>query len=73
MELKEIIPTRSLIDPVCTIKRGNGPKQTIDIKEVEAKSQATIKDAEDFDLDSFSPDAYDMDELGEGYDIMDPE
>ena len=43
MELKEIIPTRSLIDPVCTIKRGHGPKQTIDIKEVEAKSQPTIE------------------------------
>ena len=73
MELKEIIPTRTLIDPVCTMKRGKGPAQTLDIKEVEKKSQATIKEAEDFDFESFTPDAYDMDELGEGYVIMDTE
>ena len=31
MELKEIVPGSSLIDPICTLKRGKAPKQESDI------------------------------------------
>lgn len=74
MELKEIIPSRTLVDPVCTMKRGKGPKQIIDINEFEKKIDQNIqKSTEDFDLDVYPNDTYDVDDLGDGYDVMDIE
>lgn len=72
MELKEMIPSRSLVEPVCTFKLGNPPKQVIDIEEfdnkIDAKAQQTIDDI--VDIDSIDDQSFNDDDLDEGFDIM---
>ena len=71
MELKEMIPNRTLIEPLYSIKRGNPPRQRIDMdefeKKLDAKAQAVV---EDIDLDSFDDSNFNEEELEEGFDIM---
>ena len=73
MELKEMIPSRSLVEPVCTFKLGKAPKQTVDMDEfdrnIDAKLQQTAID--DMDIESIDGTALDDEELNEGFDIMD--
>ena len=68
MELKEMIPNRTLIEPLCSIKRGNPPRQRIDMaefeKKLDAKAQAVV---EDIDLDSFDDSNFNEEELEEGF------
>ncbi|MDE7412213.1 MAG: hypothetical protein K2N05_00280 [Muribaculaceae bacterium] len=73
MELKEIIPNRHLTDPMCTMKRGKGPKQFVDLDSFEKKvDQSAQKKVEDFeDLDIYSAQDFNDEELSEGFDIMD--
>lgn len=72
MELKEVYPTRHLSDPVCTLKRGKGPNQAVNINEFEKKIDLKNQEKiEDYDIDVFPTDEFDAEELGEGYDIMD--
>lgn len=74
LELKEIIPTRSLVEPVCTIKRGKAPAQFIDMEEfdkaVDLKAQQTDS-IEDMDLEGMDQRSFNDEELEEGFDIMD--
>lgn len=54
MELKEIVPGRSLLDPICTMKRGKAPKQESELLENELNSTSPlIKE----DIDEFYDDA----------------
>lgn len=54
MELKEMIPGRSLVEPVCTFKRGKAPMQFMDIDEFEVKIDTNVNPLkEDMDLDIF--------------------
>ncbi len=72
MELKEVIPSRSLKEPVCTFKRGKGPQQSVDLDEFDKKIDLKAQDKiEDLDLDVFGPETYNDEELGDGFDIMD--
>jgi len=72
MELKEIYPSRKLTDPVCTMKRGKGPKQAVNLEEFEKKIDLAAQKKEDeFDLEGFPTDEFDTEDLGEGFDIMD--
>ncbi|MBD5184234.1 MAG: plasmid pRiA4b ORF-3 family protein [Bacteroidales bacterium] len=73
MELKEIIPSRRLTDPLCTMKRGKGPKQFIDLDVFEKKiDTAAQKKVEDFDdIDIYPAADFNDEELSEGFDIMD--
>lgn len=48
MELTEIIPGRTLIDPICTMKRGKAPKQESDLPEQEITPVTTLS-KEDID------------------------
>lgn len=75
MELKEIIPGRSLVEPLCTIKRGKAPEQFIAVDEEDMK--ADIKpllppeaEVENLDLDNFGEDTFDQEDLDSGFDIM---
>lgn len=75
MEMTEMIPNKTLIDPVCTLVLGNAPKQTMDMEEfdaqVEAKIAKTLTD-EDLDEEFYGSEDYNLDEFeAEGYDEMD--
>lgn len=71
MELKEIIPNRSLVEPVCTIKRGKAPAQTVDMEEFDKKIDEKAKAAiEDFENEPFDENAFDDEDLSDGFDIM---
>lgn len=73
MELKEIIPSKSLKDPICTIKQGKGPKQVVDLEEFEKKIDQKISVENDIidesDLIGMEGDFND-EELSDGFDIM---
>lgn len=74
MELKEMIPSRSLVEPVCTIKRGKAPNQFIDLDEfdmsIDAKTQQ-VASIEDMDFEPMDQNAFNDEELEDGFDIMD--
>ena len=75
MEMTEMIPGKTLKDPVCTLSIGNAPKQSIDLEEFDSHIDAKLaKDALDDELDEvfYGSDDYNLDELeAEGYDEMD--
>ena len=71
MELKEIYPSRTLADPVCTFKKGKAPKQSVDLDEFDKKIDLKAQDKiEDLDIDVFSTDDFNEEDLGDGFDIM---
>lgn len=71
MELKEVIPGKSLTEPICTIKKGKGPQQFVDIDEFEKKIDQKILEKDDtLDLDILSESNFNEEDLAEGYDIM---
>ena len=71
MELKEMIPSRSLIEPICTLKRGKAPEQFIDMndfdRKVDTKASAIL---EDIDIEPIDERAFNDEELDNGFDIM---
>lgn len=71
MELKEMIPSRSLIEPICTFKRGKAPEQFIDMndfdRKVDTKASAIL---EDIDIEPIDERAFNDEELDNGFDIM---
>lgn len=74
LELKEMIPTRSLVEPICTLKRGKAPEQFIDIREFEKNidEQAVRNPLDDIvDIDNIDQSAFNDEELEDGYDIID--
>ncbi len=76
MEMTEMIPRKTLKDPVCTLSLGQAPKQTVDMDEfdaqIDAKAAKAITSADDLDEEFYGSDAYNPDEFeAEGYDEMD--
>lgn len=75
MELKEIIPGRSLADPLCTMKRGAAPKQILDLAEldqqIESKTAQQPAIEQELDIETLDSSQFDDEELDEGFDIMD--
>lgn len=70
MEMKEMLPGRSLSDPICTMKQGKAPKQIIDIDEFENKLDSAATSGPSLDLDDiYSDDQYDADDIADGFDI----
>ncbi len=70
MELKEIIPGRTLSEPICTLKKGKAPAQKIDLgefdKQIDAAAMKQAVDVldEDFYSDGYNPeDLIDYDEF----------
>ncbi len=66
IELTEIITGQDLDKAVCSRKHGEAPKQVIDFDEVLKSSSSLDLDEnfygdEDFDMDEFDPDGFDMD------------
>lgn len=74
MEMKEMIPGKNLMDPVCTLSLGKAPAQMVDLDEFEAKADAKAKaaaDAADLDEDFYGSESYNPDEFDlEGFDEM---
>lgn len=70
IELREVIPGKTLSKPTCTLSEGLPPSQTVDFEEAESKGKGSLSDmlGEDFYGDS----EFDMDELdSEGFDGLD--
>lgn len=58
MELKEILPGRSLSEPVCTLKKGKAPLQKVDMDEFDKQiDAAAMKQAADVLDEDFYSDA----------------
>lgn len=72
MELREIIPGRSLVEPLCTIKKGKAPKQTITIDELEQRTEIKpiAPDVDALDIESIDESDFNEEELQSGFDIM---
>lgn len=60
MELKEIVPGRTLLDPICTLKRGKAPEQQ-SVMPDETPAQTVGK--EDLDVDFYGDDQFNDDEI----------
>ena len=76
MEMTEMIPGKTLKDPLCTLSVGKAPKQTIDMEEfdaqVEAKNAKAIASVDDIDEEFYGSDEFNPDEFeAEGFDEMD--
>lgn len=77
MELKEIIPGRNLVEPVCTMKRGKAPQQFKEIDDFENRTAAVksiapdVADVDTLDLGQFGEPGFDEEDLESGFDIMD--
>lgn len=75
MEMTEMIPGKTLKDPVCTLSLGAAPKQTMDMDEFDAHVEAKIAKAiadDELDEEFYGSDDYNLDEFeAEGYDEMD--
>lgn len=67
MELKEIIPGRSLVEPICTLQRGKAPKQTIDLddfeKNLDKEAAAAAAAKDDLDINFYGDTDFSDDEL----------
>lgn len=72
MELKSIVTGKNLLDPVCTLSKGQAPAQMVDMSEFDAKIDAKIAaSAADLDEDFYGSDSYNDDEFDvEGFDEM---
>ncbi len=67
MELTEIIPGRSLVEPLCIMKKGKAPVQFVDLDEFEVKidNAAVNQMKDDLDVDFYGDAEYSDDELAE--------
>lgn len=70
MELKEIIPGRSLKEPVCITSKGKAPAQSVDLDEFEVKIDTSLTKDDDLDIDFYGDAQYNDDELPEGFDDL---
>jgi len=74
LELKEMVPTRSLVEPICTLKRGKAPAQFVDMDEFEKNidTAAVTSPLDDIvDIDTIDSREFNDEELEEGFDIID--
>jgi len=69
MELKKIIPGKTLLDPLCTRKEGKAPSQHIDLDEFDAKTDKRMAHSAEIDLDEelYGSSQFNIDELPEGF------
>lgn len=72
MEMKELIPSKNLIDPLCSRKEGLPPKQIIDMDDFDAKiNQAAASSFDDMDADFYGSEGFNEDEFDEeGFDDL---
>jgi hypothetical protein len=77
MELTEMQPGKDLEKAVCSRKHGSAPKQTVDFDEMMKNTKSGSLDLDenfygdqDFDMDEFDPEGFEMDEGG-SYDSPD--
>ena len=76
MEMKELIPGKNLMDPICSLSLGIAPAQNVDLEEFEAKTDAkaaaaATAAAEDMDEEFFGSDSFNEDEFDvAGFDEM---
>lgn len=72
MELKEMIPDRELVEPICTVKVGKAPQQFVDMDEFDKKIDAKLSQTslEDIDLESIDESNFNDEDLADGFDIM---
>lgn len=67
MELKKIIPHKTLMDPLCTSKVGKAPKQNIELDIFEQNTEKRIAtETAALDMDFLDSEGYNEDELPEG-------
>lgn len=66
MELKEIIPGKTLPQPLCTRKEGKAPIQKKEF--ITPSKPVKTKPVEDIDLDFYGDSDFNPEELGEGFD-----
>lgn len=67
MELKEMVPGRSLVEPLCTLKKGKAPVQFVDMDEFEVKVDNALANSlkDDIDIDFYGDTDYNDDELAD--------
>ena len=75
MEMKELIPSKNLIDPLCSRKEGRPPKQNVDLDIFDdkiAKSAAVSSSVyDDIDEDFYGSDGFNDDEFDQdGFDDL---
>lgn len=73
MEMKEMQPGKSLLDPLCQRKVGNAPKQVIDIEEMNESlaKKSAASSIDDLDADFYGDESFNEDEFDlEGFDDM---
>ena len=75
IEMKELIPSKTLADPLCSRKEGRPPKQTVDMDEFDNKinkaAAATDSTYGDLDEDFYGSDDFNIDEFDEeGFDDL---
>ena len=77
MEMTEMIPGKTLKDPVCTLSLGKAPAQNVDLNDFDAAMDAKAAKAaaaasvDDLDEDFYGSDDYNLDEFeAEGFDEM---
>ncbi|MDE5843064.1 MAG: hypothetical protein K2H35_04940 [Muribaculaceae bacterium] len=68
MELKDIIPGRSLVEPICIMQKGKAPAQWTELAEPEVKidtaTPVAVSDVKaDMDLDFYDEDSFDDEDL----------
>lgn len=65
MELMEIIPGRSLVEPICTMQKGKAPARFIEDHDVvDTAAVAAVPDVkEEIDLDFYNEDSFDEEDL----------
>ena len=73
MELSEIITGKTLDKPVCSLKKGNAPEQTIDFDQQMNTNAALDLDEnfygdQEFDMEDFDADGFDISDGGNPYD-----
>jgi len=69
IELSEIITGKEIATPTVTRKEGDAPKQSIDFEEIATGTTSidideTFYGDQDFDIDDFDPDGFDVDNAG---------
>lgn len=71
MEMKEVVPGKNLIEPICTVKRGNPPKQVIDMAEFEKSIDEKVEKEIDLGIDEFYGDSqFNQEDIGTGFDDL---
>lgn len=71
IELKEIEPGRSLLDPICTLKRGKAPKQQSELPDLDINVASATSIKDDLDDAFYGDTDYSDDEIANLSDDID--